>query len=395
MRLSTADTRERQEGTIKIILLANTDWYLYNYRLALAKALRERGDAVLLVSPKGRYSALLQREGYEWRAFDLSRRGINPLAEARAIRQLVRLYQAEKPDMVQHFTIKCVLYGSLAARIAGVEKVVNSITGLGYVFSRKNLFTLLARPLVKWFYGYVLKGTRVIFQNTANQKTFLDWKLVRPGQSVVIAGSGVDVQHYQPAKKKGDEKQVVLPARMLWDKGVREFVEAARLLKKNGMQARFALTGDTDAGNPAAIDVEQLRAWQTEKWVEWWGWQDEMVFIYQKADIVCLPSYHEGLAKTLIEGAACGCALVATDIPGCREVVQDGVNGLLVPPHDSQALAEALEKLLKDDTLRTRMGQASRRLAEERFSVEMVNRATLKVYDDWDGMWVEERKRRY
>lgn len=395
MRLSTADTRGKQEGAIKIILLANTDWYLYNFRLRLAQALRERGDAVMLVSPEGRYSKVLQREGYEWRAFDLSRRGMNPLIEARAIRQLVRIYRAEKPDMVQHFTIKCVLYGSLAARIAGVGKVVNSITGLGYMFYQNNIFTVLLRPLIVWFYRYVLRGTRVIFQNTNDMATFSQLGIIRDVQKYLIAGSGVDVKRFVPSDEPFKPKLVMLPARMLWDKGVREFVEAARLLKKNGIQARFALAGDTDAGNPMAIPMKKLQEWQEEEVVEWWGWQDEMVSIYQKADIVCLPSYHEGLAKTLIEGAACGCALVATDIPGCREVVQDGVNGLLVPPRDSQALAEALEKLLKDDALRTQMGQASRRLAEERFSVEIVNRATLKVYDDWDGMWVEERKRRY
>jgi glycosyltransferase involved in cell wall biosynthesis len=366
---------------VKIILFANTDWYLYNFRLPLARVLREEGHEVLLISPPGQYGQRLLEEGLRWEALSLSRRGANPLAEAAAILRLRRLYRREQPDLVHHFTIKPVLWGSLAARLAGVKKVVNAITGLGYVFTTRSTFTLIARLLVRWLYRLCLRDSRVIFQNQHDLDFFERERLVSPGQAALIRGSGVDIQRYQPAPLPAGLPVVVLPARMLWDKGVAEFVEAAHIINADGVKARFALVGLPDEGNPSAILPVRIEEWVRLGLVEHWGWRDDMAAVYHAASLVCLPSYGEGLAKSLIEAASCGRALVASDIPGCREVVQNDVNGLLVPPRDARALADALRTLLDDRTRLEEMGRSSREIAVRHFAVEMVNRDTIKEYN--------------
>ncbi len=367
---------------MKIILFANTDWYLFNYRLPLAEALRDEGHEVLLLSPAGKYAQRIQDDGYAWQAFDLSRRGANPFREYQTILRLMRIYRREEPDLVHHFTIKCVLYGSIAARKAGVKHVINAVTGLGYVFTNNNFFTWLVKPVVEFLYQRVLKGSQVIFQNQHDLNFFVGNKLASERQCVLIPSSGVDVDKFKPASHTEVSPLVVLPARMLWDKGVKEFVDAAELVRQSGMKARFVLVGDVDDGNPSSIPRGQLQEWQKKGAVEWWGWQEDMVSVYQQASIICLPSYSEGLAKSLIEGAACGCPLVASDIPGCREVVENGLNGLLVPPRDVLALAEALLSVLSDKKLMRRMGAESRKIAVSKYSVQRVVAKTISVYNN-------------
>jgi len=366
---------------LKTLLFANTDWYLYNFRLPLAQALRQRGDEVVLVSPPGDYAAQLEQLGFRWVSFPLSRRGINPFAELTTLIRLARLYDQERPDLVHHFTVKCVLYGSLAARWMRIRRIVNSVTGLGYVFIGSEFKARSLRGLVKWLYRFALENTRIIFQNPDDRAIFLENGLVDAAQCTLIRGSGVDMTQFAPLLELGGKPLVVLPARMLWDKGVGEFVEAATLLRDAGVRARFALVGDSDPDNPASVPLWQLGAWQKEGVVEWWGWQEDMLAVYAQANIVCLPSYREGAPRSLIEAAACGRAIVATDVPGCREVVQDGVNGFLVPVRDAQALADGLRTLISDSTLRQQMAERSRQLVEKEFSVETVVNRTLAVYD--------------
>jgi len=337
---------------------------------------------VLLLSPSGKYAQRIQDDGFRWQAFEFSRRGINPIKEYQTILRLMRIYRREKPDLVHHFTIKCVLYGSIAARRAGVKHVINAVTGLGYVFSNRNFFTCLVKPVVKFLYQRVLRGSQVIFQNQHDLNYFIDNKLASESQCVLIPSSGVDVDKFKPAPRTKGTPLVVLPARMLWDKGIKELVCAAELVKRAGMKARFVLVGDVDDGNPSSIPLDQLHEWQKEGVVEWWGWQEDMVSVYQQASIICLPSYSEGLAKSLIEGAACGCPLVASDIPGCREVVENGLNGLLVPPRDVQALAEALLKVLSDEKLMRKMGIESRKIAVSTYAVKKIVAETINVYNN-------------
>jgi len=366
---------------MKIILFANTDWYLYNFRLTLAQALRKKGHAVVLLSPPGEYGPRLVQAGFRWISFPLSRRGMNPFSELITLWRLARLYSRERPDLVHHFTVKCVLYGSLAAKMAGVKGVVNAIIGLGYVFIGDEWPVRLLRWLIKGFYRRALRGTQVIFQNPDDQELFSRNGLVNRKQVTLIPSSGVDIEKFSPSPEPAGEPLVILPARMLWAKGVNEFVLAAGILRLAGVQARFALIGDTDPGNPEAVPVDQLEKWRKEGIIEWWGWQEDMPAMYRQAHIVCLPSYREGTPKSLIEAAACGRPIVTTDRPGCREVVRHQQNGLLVPVRDSRALAEALKTLIGDAALRKQMGKKGRELAVAEFSLEKVIGQTFVVYE--------------
>jgi glycosyltransferase involved in cell wall biosynthesis len=365
---------------VKILLFANTDWYLYNFRLAQAQALRERGDEVVMVSPDGPYGPRMQAMGFRWLQFPLARRSLNPLAEVLTVVRLFRLFGHEKPDLVHHFTVKCVLYGSLACHLLGIRSVVNSVTGLGYVFMEGGRLRTWLRGLIKFFYRLLLRRTWVIFQNPDDRAVFLENHLVDPERVSLIRSSGVDTRQFSPHSEPSGLPLVILPARMLWDKGVGEFVEAARTLRTEGMQARFALVGDIDSENPASVPASQLRAWEKEGMIEWWGWKENMDEVYAQTSIVCLPSYREGVPKTLIEAAACGLPIVTSDVPGCREVVRQGENGLLVPARNAETLSKALAALLMDPDKRNKMGCRSREIAINEFSMELILSQTIDIY---------------
>ncbi len=366
---------------MKILLFANTDWYLYNFRLALAQALRARGDEVVLVSPDGPYAPKLREQDFRWICFPIARRGLNPLTEIKTIFRLIRLYRQETPQLVHHFTIKCVLYGSLASHLVGIRSVVNSVEGLGYVFTEGNGARGWLRGIIKVFYRLVLRGSWVIFHNPDDQEFFLENRLIHPDQMTLIRGSGVDLKRFSPRPFMDGTPLVILPARMLWDKGVKEFVDAAGKLKAEKVPARFALVGNSDDDNPVSVPVSQLQAWKEAGMIEWWGWQEKMEDVFEQASIVCLPTfYREGVPKTLIEAAACGRPIIASDVPGCREIVRPGENGLLVPIRDAGALAKALRGLLESPATRIEMGKRSRDIAEKEFATELVISQTLALY---------------
>jgi glycosyltransferase involved in cell wall biosynthesis len=365
----------------RILLFANTDWYLYNFRLSLARDLRARGHEVILVSPAGDFHELLQRAGFPWIRFELSRQSINPLGELSAIWRLIRLYRKIRPDIVHHFTIKPVIYGSLAAHLSGIVSIINSITGLGHLFINTDRATRLLRAIASRLYKMNLGGTQVICENPEDRDTFIQKRLIKPEQSHLILGTGVDIEKYRPTSRTNAVPVILFSSRMLITKGFVEYMEAARKLKQMGLTARFAIAGRTDPGNPASIPDEQINAWMQSDTLEWWGWQGDMPAALAQADIFCLPSYREGVPNALLEAAACGLPIVTTDVPGCRDVVTNGVNGWLVPVRNSDALANALETLITNPELRHKMGQAGREIAMNQFSMVKVNNETLAVYN--------------
>ncbi len=367
---------------MKAVLFANTDWYLYNFRIAYAEFLKAQGWDVVLMSPDGGYAEKLKELGFRHIALEFSRKGMNPAAENDTIRRIREVYAAERPDLVHHFTIKCMIYGSLAARQVGIKSIVNSVTGLGFVFLSRKPSVCLLRAVIKRLYKKAFKGTQVIFENPDDRALFIELGLVGESNSHVILGTGIDTDTFVPVRPPDSTPLTILPARMLWDKGIGEFVEAATAIREEGIQARFALIGKLDEGNPACIESETLTRWQKEGNVEWWGWQEDIYACISLADIVCLPSYREGLPKILLEAASCGRPIVTTDVPGCREIVMDGVNGLLVQVKSTEALKEALIRLIKERDLRIRMGEAGREFAVSRFSTEIVNRETYQIYLD-------------
>jgi glycosyltransferase involved in cell wall biosynthesis len=364
---------------MKILLFANTDWYIYNYRLPLARALRARGDEVILLSPPGRYGELLQKDGFRWQPFPLERKGMNPFAELATIFRLWQFLRREKPDLLHNFTIKPVLYGSLAARLAGVRRIVNAVPGLGIAFADGQG---LLRLIVTTFYRLSLGQTRVIFQNPDDLEVFTQNGLISANQAFLIPGSGVDVEVFRPSPEPDGEPVVLLAGRLLRSKGIPEFVEAARRIRGAGIRARFVIVGEPYPDNPDSIQAQELVDWQKEGVVETWGWHDDMAEVIKQASIVCLPTtYKEGLPRLLVEAGACGRPVVTTDTPGCRTVVRNGENGQMIPPGDVPALVAALKILLDNPALRQKMGARGRKIVEQEFSVNSVIAHTLDVYN--------------
>jgi glycosyltransferase involved in cell wall biosynthesis len=286
--------------------------------------------------------------------------------------------------LVHHLRLKPVMYGSIAARLAGVPAVINLLTGLGHLFTGNSPKARVLRNVVEQGckVGFGHRNQRVIFQNPDDQDLFVSRRIADTQDCRLIRGSGVDISLFRPQPEVPGTPIVVLPARMLWDKGIGEYVVAARLLRDKGAAARLVLVGGSDRGNPTAIPVEQLQQWNGSGVVEWWGHQTDMQSVFAKSHIVCLPSYREGVPKALLEAAATGRTIVATDVPGCREVVRHGENGLLVPPHQPAPLAAALGYLIRDSAARLRMGRASRALAVSDFSLGRIISETLAVYDE-------------
>lgn len=382
---------------MKIILFANTEWYLFNFRLSLAKALQAQGHEVVLISPPGEYGARLQALGFRWQALPMDRKSLNPLHELRLLAHLCQLYRREQPALAHHFTIKCVVYGSIAALVARVPARVNAVAGMGYVFTNNALKARLLRPVVRWLMRRVLngRGARLILQNNDDMAAFAEAGLARPELTRLVMGSGVDLTRFTPRTwsvqevQAGQPTRVVLAARLLWDKGIADYVEAARRLKAKGLPIRFFLAGAPDPGNPAAIPQATLDGWQAEGLIELLGQVSDMAALFSAADIAVLPSYREGLPKSLIEAAACALPLVTTDAPGCREVVTHEVDGLIVPIKDAAALAEAIERLHLDPAWAHQLGLAARARALRQFDERIVIRQTLAVYAELLGGPIE------
>lgn len=369
---------------MKIVLFANTEWYLYNFRRSLALALRDAGHDVLLLSPPGPYGEKLRALGLRWQPLPMDRRSLNPLREVALLWHLVRLLRRERPDVVHGFTIKCAVYGGLAARVAGVPGRVNAVAGMGYVFISESFKARALRPVVRALLKLALGGrnARLILQNPDDVALFEQAGLVNAARVRLIPGSGVDCVRFapDPVRVRGARVRVLLPARLLWDKGLAEYVQAARLLREWALPVDLLLAGDPDPGNPAAVPEATVRQWVDEGVLDWLGHVDDMPALLRSVDVVALPSYREGLPKGLIEAAACGCALIATDVPGCREVVEHAVDGLQVPVKDGVALAEAMARLVRDAGLRERLGVAARAKAMAQFDERIVVRETLAVY---------------
>ena len=385
---------------MKAILFANTDWYLYNFRRSLALSLRRAGYDVLLISPAGPYGAKLRALGLRWEPLPMQRRSLNVVRESAFLLYLVRLLRREQPTVVHGFTIKCAVYGSLAAKMAGVSARINAVAGMGYVFTSDQLKARLLRPVVRGLLRLALGGeqARLILQNSDDVKLFRKADLIDTAHIRLIRGSGVDCARYaaaSPRRLRDGSTHVLLASRMLWDKGIGEYVAALRQLRAQGYAVHAILAGTPDPGNPATIPEDIIRGWVEEGLVTWLGHVDDMAALFGAVDIAVLPSYREGLPRSLVEAAACGLPLITTDVPGCREVVADGVDGLLVPVRDSDAIAHAIRTLVDNPTLARRLGEAARAKARTYFDERIVIERTLAVYTELCGHCETERVRRY
>lgn len=366
----------------RLLYLITEDWYFWSHRVDLARAARQAGYEVIVATRVADHGERIRAEGFRLEPLEMIRRSRNPVREAAAVAELVRVYRRVKPDVVHHVAMKPILYGSLAARIAGVPAVINAFAGLGYTFmdGRNRLLRWCMKMALRT--ALSLGRSAVLVQNRDDQDRLVGEGMAPASRTRIIAGSGIDVSVYSLQPQPSGVPIVVLPARMLWDKGIGEFVEAARRLKRKGLNARFILVGRRDEHNPAAIPEVRLREWMKEGAVEWWGHREDMPAVYEMATLIVLPSYREGFPKVLLEAAACGKAVVATNVPGCREIVRDRFNGLAVPPKNPAALAEAIDELLSDSPLREMMGDRSRKLAVEEWSSSKITGQVLALYHE-------------
>ena len=367
----------------KVLFVLTQDRYFWLHRRVLARAAKAAGMQVAVAASPGSAIEDIRSEGFEFFPLRLQPGRKNPLHELISILELVRLYRHLRPDLVHHISIKSVLWGTIAARISGVPGIVNAITGLGYAFNGKSA----RQRLIRWLITVGLRlsvlgrNARVTFENPDDEQLFIENRLCSKQQSRLILSVGVDTEVFSPGIEPNGIPTVTLPARMIWDKGVGEFVEAVRILKEREFKFKAVLAGAPDPSNPNYVPEPTLKKWTRENLVEWLGQVEDMPSLYQRSHIVCLPSsYREGVPMALVEAASCGRPIVTTNEPGCKETVKNGVSGLLVPPHDSEALAEALQRLLEDPAMRQNMGKAGRELAVNRFSKEIVIGKTFEVY---------------
>jgi glycosyltransferase involved in cell wall biosynthesis len=367
---------------VRILFVENSAATFASHRMDLARASADCGFEVHIAVPVGGPDPGRDDARITVHRLPMIRRDVSLLSEVRSVRALIRLYRRVRPDLVHHIRLKPVLHGSIAARLAGVPGVVNAITGMGYLFIGEEGRLSGVRRLVEMGLKSAVgrKNQRVVFQNYDDRDFFVGRRFCPPEATAVIRGAGVNVRHLVPTPEPTSLPLVVLPSRMLWDKGVAEFVEAARALRSSGINARFALVGEGDPENRSCIPVAELEGWRDSKVVEWWGWRDDIPRVIQQSHIICLPSYREGLPRVLIEAAAAGRPIVTTDTPGCREIVRHGENGLLVPVADAVGLAEALRRLIEDPELRAKFGARGREIAVSEFTIERVIAETFEVY---------------
>ena len=370
-------------GRAKLLFFVTEDWYFVSHRLGLAVAARDAGFEVTVVTRVRECGDVIRNAGLKLVPFENARTGLNPLSELSTLIRLILLFRRERPDITHHVAMKPVLYGSIAARFARVPRMINALMGMGWVYSSGDGLARSLKFVISRALGYLLRSGFVLVQNPDDARLLMNIGV--PNARIrCIAGSGVDLRQFAPHPEPAGAPVIVLPARLLWAKGIGEYVAAARLLKQRGVVARFLVAGAPDRENPSSVPLAQIAKWTDEGVFEFRGWVSDMAKLLSDSHIVCLPSYREGAPKSLIEAAAAGRPIVTSDVPGCREIVRDGVNGILVPPGNVEALAEALFRLIMDKQMRLRMGANGRERAEQEFGQETIIQQTLALY--WDPM---------
>lgn len=368
----------------KLLFVVNTTTFFLSHRLPVALAAKAAGFDVHVATGSSDHKLLesLQGFGFSHHFFPLSRSGTNLITELKSFLALRKIMQKLAPDIVHLVTIKPVLYGGLAARVSKVPAVVAAISGLGSVFIENGFFSRIIRSFVRFLYKSALRhpNLKIIFQNEDDKHILLRNCHLPEDKAVMIRGSGVTLSDYPNLPEPEGIPVVTFAARLLREKGICEFVEAAEILTKKNISARFLIAGSIDPGNPSTISDDKITGWSKAGLVEILGHQEDIAGLFSRSNIVCLPSYREGLPKVLVEAASCGRAVVTTDVPGCRDAITKDVTGLLVPVRDAVALADAIEYLLKNPVKRHQMASAGRLLAERQLNIKTVVDKHLEIY---------------
>ena len=372
--------------THRLMLVATEDWYLWSHRIGLAVAAQDAGYHVTIATRVGEYGDRIRALGFNLVNVDFARGLLSPTANLLTVRDLCAAYRRCEPSLVHHISIQPIVLGSGAAAMARVPVAVNALTGLGTVLTSRSMKARVVRPVLRSALGWAMRrpGSRALVQNPENAQ-FVESLGVQPERISLVRGAGVDVQRFRPYPEPDGPIRVTMVSRLLWGKGVREFVEAGRLVRKARDDVEsivFTLVGAPDDGNPSSVSSHQMRAWVADGVIEWWGFREDVASVLACSHIAVLPTFYgEGIPKTLLEAAAAGRPIVATDVPGCREVVRHEGNGLLVPPRNARALADAILALAGDPGRRAAMGAEGRRRAETEFAADRINEETLAVYE--------------
>lgn len=366
----------------RLLYNVNIPRFFMTHRLPLAMAARDAGYDVHVTTSDSDQANVqrIRATPLTYHPLPLEQHGTNLLSELQTIRATTRLYQQLQPQLVHHVSIKSILYGGIAARRAGVPAVVSAVSGLGRLFSATTVKAGLLRQLTHPFLRYALahRNLQMIFQNPDDQATFVNLGLIQSDKTHLIRGSGVDMAVFTPQPEHEGAVMVLFAGRLMWQKGLGEFVEAARQLRG---KARFVVVGFAEATSPDTVPEADLQQWAEQGIIEWWGQRDDMPDVFAQSHIVCLPSrYGEGVPKVLIEAAACGRAIVASDTAGCREIAREGINAHLAKLDDPSALVHALDDLIQHPDRRRQFGAQGRILAEQGFSLEQVIQETLAIY---------------
>tara|TARA_B100000161_G_scaffold164748_1_gene117563 strand:- start:4714 stop:5844 length:1131 start_codon:yes stop_codon:yes gene_type:complete len=369
----------------KIILLSNTAWYIYNFRLDLLKLIRSKGFDVYIICPFDKYKEKIEDMGFKVYEWHLKRNSINPINELVSIYNLLTIYQRIKPDIVHHFTIKASIYGSICSWICKTKTTINSFTGLGHLFiSNENKITLIRNiisPILKLVFSK--KDTKLIFQNSSDRNHLINLKLVTKNNSYVIPGSGINVSYFKPSKKNDGDKflKILFPSRLIREKGIFELIKACSILWEKKVPIKLFIAGKLDKGNRSCLTEKDIKKLNKQKYIYLIGHVEDMRSIYKSVDIVVLPSWREGLSKALLEAASMEKAIITTNVPGCREIIDHMKSGLLVKKNNPLHIKDSILKLYNEKDLIKKFGKAARIKVKKEFEIKKINNMTITLYE--------------
>jgi len=365
----------------KALIVVAEDWSFLSHRLPLARALHKAGAEVSVLCRVQEHQATIEQEGFRLIPLNIERENISPLNALSTIQKLRKIYKTEKPDVIIHVSLFLSFLGTLAGFLSGYRNIVNLITGLGYIFISQSLKAIIVRTIIKICFRIfsIFKSVILVVQNKDDQRVFEKLGYIKEETLSLIIGSGVNMEIYYPCVEAPKHQQVTFVGRILWAKGVKELIEAARILKQKGKLPKIVLVGEPDLGNPQSATQADIDLWSQENLVQFLGRRDDIADIYRDSTIAILPSWREGLPKSLLEAASCGLPMIATDVPGCNELVKHQENGLLVPLRDPIAIASAIETLIENETLRKTYGTNARLRVETELNDQSIAQQTLKA----------------
>ena len=369
----------------RLLFVISEDWYFVSHRLSLAKAAIKLGYEVALLSHFTNHRKVIEDAGIKIIEWPLNRSSRNPFQELAAIKSIFSSIRQFRPDIIHSVAMKPVIYSSIASLFTGLDNRIFALAGLGFVFTSNKRSAKLMRPFLEIAFRLLFKGnkTRLILQNPEDQQALLLAGVIKSKNIRLIRGAGVDIKSFSVNTIPTDISIISLPARMLWAKGIQDFIDCSQKINKDNTIARFVLVGTPDEQNPDSISKQKLTEWNKNSVIEWWGYQSDMPNVFHQSTIVCLPtSYGEGLPKSLLEAASCGRPIVTYDVPGCREIVIDGYNGILVKPKSVTGLVNAISQLINDSELCVKMGKNGRKLVEKHFTQEKIAEETIAVWEE-------------